>query len=118
MEVIMVYKWAMIVVAICGICGCAQDDISKKTYAYQIQGITAYRGQDVANLFDANGAPNAVKKLDNGQTMWVYYTNYRPIGGGELISYNMPSVVSGATSCVVRVILEDDVVQQVFTNCQ
>lgn len=114
----MIYKWAMVIGAVLGICSCASDDISNRTYAYQIQGITAYRGQDVANLFDANGAPNAVKKLDKGQTMWVYYTNYRPIGGGELISYDTPSSGSGATSCVVRVILEDDEVQQVFTNCQ
>ena len=71
----------------------------------------------MASLFDANGAPNAVKKLDNGQVMWVYYTNYRPIGGGEIISYDNPSYNSGATSCMVRVILENDVVEQIFTNC-
>ena len=113
----MVYKLAIACSCLIGLCSCAKDDIDSKSFQYQIQGITAFRGQDVASLFDANGAPNAVKKLDNGQVMWVYYTNYRPIGGGELISYDNPSSNGGATSCMVRVILEDDIVEQIFTNC-
>ena len=107
----------MIIGAILGMMGCRSDDIDNKNFAYQIQGINAYRGQDVASLFDANGAPNDVKKLDNNQVMWVYYTNYRPVGDGELISYDNPSENNMETSCAVRVILEDDEVVQVFTNC-
>ena len=59
--------------------------------AYQIQGIYAYKGQSVADLWEANGAPNVVKNLGDNTVMWVYYTNYRPVGGGEIISYNMPA---------------------------
>ncbi|MBQ2883568.1 MAG: hypothetical protein IJE43_07355 [Alphaproteobacteria bacterium] len=113
----MIHKWAVILGAILGICGCARDDIDNRSFAYQIQGINAYRGQDVSSLFDANGAPNAVKRLGNDQVMWVYYTNYRPVGGGEMISYDNPPMGKTGTSCMVRVVLEDDVVQQVFTNC-
>ena len=113
----MIYKWAMLIGALGGLCSCAGDDIDNKNFNYQIQGINAYRGQDVASLFDANGAPNAIKKLNNNRVMWVYYTNYRPVGGGELISYDNPSANSQATTCAVRVILEDNEVQQIFTNC-
>lgn len=113
----MIYKLVIIGGCLIGLCCCTKDDLDSKSFQYQIQGITAFRGQDVASLFDANGAPNAVKKLDNGQVMWVYYTNYRPIGGGEIISYDNPSYNSETTSCMVRVILENDVVEQIFTNC-
>ena len=100
----MIYKWAVILGAILGICGCARDDIDNRSFAYQIEGINAYRGQDVSSLFDANGAPNAVKRLGNDQVMWVYYTNYRPVGGGELISYDNPSANSQATTIALLVV--------------
>lgn len=29
--------------------------------------------------------------MDDGAVMWVYYTNYRPVGGGEIISYDNPA---------------------------
>ena len=111
------FKWAVILGAILGICGCANDDIANRSFAYQIQGISAYKGQDVADLFEANGAPNAVKRLDNNQIMWIYYTNYRPVGGGEIISYDNPPANKLGTSCMVRIVLENDIVQQIFTNC-
>jgi len=111
------HKIFLVLGIIFGICSCSSDDISNGSYSYQIQGITAYKGQDVSSLFDANGAPNAVKRLDNDKIMWVYYTNYRPVGGGEIISYDEPTNLNNATTCVVRVILSDDEVDQVFTNC-
>ena len=110
----MIYKWAMIVGIVLGMMGCAHDD---KNYAYQIQGINAYRGQDIESLFNENGAPNAIKKLGDDQIMWIYYTNYRPVGGGELISYDNPPPNNASTSCMVRIILKDNNVYKVFTNC-
>ena len=91
--------------------------LNSNSFSYQIQGINAYRGQNVAELFDANGAPNTVKRLDNNHVMWVYYTNYRPVGGGELISYDNPPQDKIGTSCMVKIILENNIVQQLFTNC-
>jgi NAD(P)-dependent dehydrogenase (short-subunit alcohol dehydrogenase family) len=90
------------------------NELNTTTFIYECD---LSNEQDVSELFDANGAPNAVKRLGNDQIMWVYYTNYRPVGGGELISYDNPPVNKACTSCMVRVVLEDDVVQQVFTNC-
>ena len=58
---------------------------------YPLQGISTYKGQSVAELWDDNGAPNIVKNMDDGAVMWVYYTNYRPVGGGEIISYDNPA---------------------------
>ncbi|MBE6463006.1 MAG: hypothetical protein E7005_04520 [Alphaproteobacteria bacterium] len=113
----MIYKLVLVFAMFLSIMGCTRDDIDRKTFSYQIQGINAYRGQDVSDLFDANGAPNAIKRLDDNRIMWVYYTNYRPVGGGELISYDNPPQSKIATACMVRVILEDNIVQQIFTNC-
>lgn len=111
----MMYKWAMVLGAILGICGCAGN--IDRNYTYQIQGINAYRGQDIESLFNENGAPNAIKKLGNNQIMWIYYTNYRPVGGGELISYDNPPPNKDATSCMVKIILEENSVDKIFTNC-
>lgn len=114
----MKYKWAIIVGAILGMCSCTNENPQKKSFTYQIQGIDAYRGQSVASLFDANGAPNKVNKLGNNREAWIYYTNYRPLGGGELISFNNQSLGNNSTGCTVEVILENAVVQQVFTDCK
>ena len=111
------YRWIILTGVILGICSCANNGIDGKNFQYQIQGITAFRGQDAESLFDTNGAPNTVKRLDNNQVMWIYYTNYRPLGGGELISYDNPPSDSTVTSCIVKIILEDDFVKQVLTNC-
>ena len=113
----MIYKWAMILGAVLGICSCSIDDIDSQKFSYQIQGINAYKGQDVASLFDANGAPNTIKRLNNNKMMWVYYTNYRPVGGGEIITYDNPQPNSKSTTCAVKVILKDNLVEQIFTNC-
>ncbi len=90
---------------------------SSRAY-YPVQGINAYKGQSVNSLFNTNGAPNTVRNLANGDVMWVYYTNYRPVGGGELISYNnLPAGQAGIT-CTVNVTISNDVVSNVQSvNC-
>ena len=113
----MIYKLALIIGMILGMCGCQWENITKEKYSYQIQGIQTYKGQDVSDLLDINGAPNAVKNLDNGDLMWIYYTNYRPVGGGELITYDVPSSQQIGTNCVVKVIISNDIVTQVISNC-
>ena len=110
----MIYKWAMILGIILGVCSCS---VAKEKYSYQIQGIEAYKGQDVSDLLDINGAPNAVKNLSNGNLMWIYYTNYRPVGGGELITYTEPNNQSTGTNCIVKVIISNNTVMQVMSNC-
>jgi hypothetical protein len=110
------YKMVIILGVIFSLCSCSSNK-KNINYAYQIQGINAYLGQDVASLFDTNGAPNTVKRLNNNQVMWIYYTNYRPLGGAELISYDNPPPNSTVTSCMVKIILENDIVKQVLTNC-
>lgn len=84
---------------------------------YPIQGISVYKGQSVANLWEANGAPNVVKNLDDDTVMWVYYTNFQQIGGGEMISYNTPSANSSATSCSAKILLRKDRVVAAYSNC-
>ena len=110
------YWWAVLVGAVFGLCSCQWQETSD--ISYQIQGISAYKGQDVNSLYDDNGAPNVVRNLANGDIAWIYYTNYRPLGGGELISYNQPTSDNGATNCAVQVILKNDVVSEVISNCQ
>lgn len=112
----MKYWWAILIGAALGLGGCQWQ--TEKQATYQIQGIEAYRGQQVSDLFEANGAPNAVQNLSDGSIMWIYYTNYRPVGGGELITYNQPTNGQIGTSCLVKVILRQDLVDQVMSNCQ
>lgn len=93
---------------------CSWSEVRKETVSYYpVSGITAYKGQDVASLYDDNGAPNTVRYLDNGDVMWVYYTNYRPLGGGELISYEP---TTGGVTCKVMVIIRNDRVLKVGTS--
>lgn len=99
-----------------GACQWSQIADRQITY-YPIQGISVYKGQSVANLWEANGAPNVVKNLDDGTVMWVYYTNYRPIGGGEMISYDMPSPNNASTACSAKVLLRNDKVVAAYSDC-
>ena len=86
------YWWAMLAGAVLGMSGCQWEQVTdRRTAYYPLQGISTYKGQRVAELWDANGAPNIVKNMDDGAVMWVYYTNYRPAGGGEIISYDNPA---------------------------
>lgn len=112
------YWWAIMVGAIFGLCSCQWSETTEAAAIYPIQGITAYQGQNVSELFDANGAPNSVQNMPNGSIVWTYYTNYQPIGGGELISYNIPQNNNSSTNCVVKVQLNNDVVSSVSSNCQ
>lgn len=83
------YWWAMLAGAVLGMSGCQWEQVTdRRTAYYPLQGISTYKGQSVAELWEDNGAPNIVKNLDDGAVMWVYYTNYRPVGGGEIISYD------------------------------
>ena len=113
----MIYKWAMLIGMLLGMCACQWKNITGSDRIYEIQGIQTYRGQDVSQLFNYNGAPNSVKRLKNGKVMWIYYTNYRPVGGGEIISFNEPTASQIAASCVVKVILYNNVVENVISNC-
>lgn len=99
-----------------GACQWSQIADRQITY-YPIQGISVYKGQSVANLWEANGAPNVVKNLDDGTVMWVYYTNYRPIGGSEMISYDMPSPNNASTACSAKVLLRNDKVVAAYSDC-
>lgn len=86
------YWWAMLAGAVLGMSGCQWEQVTdRRTAYYPLQGISTYKGQSVAELWDDNGAPNIVKNMDDGAVMWVYYTNYRPVGGGEIISYDNPA---------------------------
>lgn len=86
------YWWAMLAGAVLGMSGCQWEQVTdRRTAYYPLQGISTYKGQSVAELWDDNGAPNIVKNMDDGAVMWVYYTNYRPTGGGEIISYDNPA---------------------------
>ncbi len=49
--------------------------------------------------------------------MWVYYTNYRPIGGSEMISYDMPSPNNASTACSAKVLLRNDKVVAAYSDC-
>lgn len=86
------YWWAMLAGAVLGMSGCQWEQVTdRRTAYYPLQGISTYKGQSVAELWDDNGAPNIVKNMDDGAVMWVYYTNYRPVGGWEIISYDNPA---------------------------
>lgn len=113
------YIAAALLGAVLGVGGCeclTCGNSSGRTY-YPTQGINAYQGQSVSSLFNANGAPNRVENLADGDVMWIYYTNYRPVGGGELISYDNPPVAQNGTTCTVKVTLHNDVVKNVVSNC-
>lgn len=112
------YWWVVLVSAVFAMSGCQWEETSKTQATYPILGITAYQGQDVDALFEANGAPNTIQNLADGSVMWIYYTNYRPIGESELISYNIPNDNSSETSCSVKVILSNGLVTQVISDCQ
>ena len=98
------YWWAMLAGAVLGMSGCQWEQVTdRRTVYYPLQGISTYKGQSVAELWDDNGAPNIVKNMDDGAVMWVYYTNYRPVGGGEIISYDNPAgngALSGGNSSI------------------
>ena len=94
----MKYKIVFIIGAILGMLSCKNTNNPNTNYSYQIQGITAYKGQNVSSLFNDNGAPNDIKQLDNNKIVWIYYTNYRPVGGVELISYDQPQNINNATN--------------------
>ena len=112
------YWWIILVGAIFALNGCSLEDITDIRAIYPIQGITAYKGQSVSSLFTDNGAPNDVQQLSNSRVLWTYYTNYRPLGGGELISYDEPTDAQKETTCAVRVILYNDTVEKVMSNCR
>ena len=57
----MIYKWAMLIGMLLGMCACQWKNITGSDRIYEIQGIQTYRGQDVSQLFNYNGAPNSVK---------------------------------------------------------
>ena len=98
------YWWAMLAGAVLGMSGCQWEQVTdRRTAYYPLQGISTYKGQSVAELWDDNGAPNIVKNMDDGAVMWVYYTNYRPAGGGEIISYDNPAghgALPGGNGCI------------------
>lgn len=83
---------------------------------YPVMPINAYSGQSKTALFNANGAPNQVETLGGNEEMWVYYTNYRPSGTGEMISYNTPSAGTSGMTCMVKVRLKDGYVTSVATS--
>ena len=112
------YWWVILVSALFALGSCAWKETSDIHAVYPIQGITAYQGQDVTSLLDDNGAPNTIQNLPDGKIAWIYYTNFRPVGGGELISYDNPSPQQAQTTCMVKVILYEDAVEQVISNCQ
>lgn len=111
------YWIALIVGAVLGMNGCECLTCRGRPAAptYPTQGINAYQGQSMTSLFETNGAPNQVQKLADGGVMWIYYTTYKATGhGGEIISYN--NKASG-TTCTVKVILRNDMVDNVMSNC-
>ena len=113
----MKYWWAILVGALFALTSCAWEEITDIRATYPIQGITAYRGQSVSSLYDDNGAPNTVNTLADGRIIWTYYTNYRPVGGGELISYDQPTANQVGNTCRVQVFIQNDTVQQVLSDC-
>lgn len=111
------YWWTILVGALFALASCAWEETTDIRATYPIQGITAYRGQSVSSLYDDNGAPNTVNTLEDGRVVWTYYTNYRPVGGGELISYDQPLTNQAGNTCRVQVFIRNDVVQQVLSDC-
>ena len=114
----MKYWWVVLVGALFTLSGCQWMNTSDSETTYTFQGITAYQGQNVDSLFNTNGAPNSIQNLPDGSVMWIYYTNYRPIGNSEIISYDMPTNNQVGTSCSVQVTLLNGLVTQVNSDCQ
>lgn len=110
----MIYRWAMIIGILFGICSCTNQH--KDFYAFD--NIEAYKGQSVSDLFDSNGAPNRINNLSNGSVEWIYYTNYRPVGGVEIISFDEPNSQNNTVNCTVRVIILNNIVQNIYSNCE
>ena len=94
-----------------------QWEQNKENAYYSLNGIAAYKGQSVSELWLANGAPNVIKNLDDGVVLWIYYTNFQSVGGGEMISYNIPFSNSSATTCSVKVFLRNDKVSAAYSEC-
>jgi hypothetical protein len=109
----------LILISFLSLSGCQWWKEQTEDTTYQIQGISAYKGQNAADLFNNNGAPNQVKQIGNNAVIWIYDTNYQPVGGGELISFNVPNnPAPNATNCQVKIVLVNNLVQQVISNCQ
>lgn len=104
--------WALVFI----LGACHWNDDSKNAY-YQLNGIAVYKGQSISDLWLANGAPNVIKNLDDGVVMWIYYTNFQSVGGGEMISYNIPYPSSSAIKCSVKVLLRNEKVISAYSNC-
>ena len=111
------YWWVVLVGALFTLSGCQWTGMTDTEQTYTIQGITAYQGQDVDSLFNTNGAPNTIQNLPDGSVVWIYDTNYRPIGNSELISYDVPNSNQTGTSCSVQVTLLNGLVTQVNSDC-
>ena len=114
----MKYWWVVLIGALFALSGCQWMNSTEREETYTIEGITAYQGQDVDSVFNLNGAPNKIQNLADGSVMWIYDTNYRPIGNSEMISYDTSTDDSNSTSCAVEVILLNGVVTQVNSDCQ
>lgn len=114
------YWTAALIGAFLGLCGCEwQRTTETKTTYYPIEGISAYKGQNASELFAANGMPNQVQNRTDGSVIWIYYNNYRPTGTGETITYNTPNGIGNTTtSCRVQILLRNDIVEEVASNCQ
>jgi len=111
------YWWVIMAGAVFGLCSCQWSETKETVATYPIQGITAYQGQDVSSLMNDNGAPNDVQNMPDGSVVWIYYTNYRPLGGGgEIISYDMPTNAQAQNTCTVQVTIQNDTVVQVIEN--
>lgn len=112
------YWWIVLVGAVFAMSGCQWSDTTDMHATYPTQSINAYQGQSASSLFNDNGAPDTVQNLADGSVIWTYYTNYQPVGGGELISYDMPTNTQGQITCTVQVtIINNTVTEVISTNC-
>jgi hypothetical protein len=110
------YWWIVLVGALFALSGCEWERTTEIQTTYPIEGMSVYQGQTVSSLFNDNGAPNKVQNMPDGSIVWTYYTNYQPVGGGELISYDMPTGAQAQTTCTVQVIIVNGMVSQVMQN--
>jgi len=110
------YCWILLIGAVFALNGCEWQKTTDLRVTYPTQGISAYEGQTVSSLFNDNGAPNTVQNMPDGSVIWTYYTNYQPVGGGELISYDMPTNAQAQNTCTVQVTIQNDTVVQVIEN--
>jgi len=110
------YWWIVLVGAVFALSGCEWQRTTDMQETFSVQGISAYEGQTVSSLFNDNGAPNKVQNMPDGSVIWTYYTNYQPVGGGELISYNIPTTLEAQTTCMVQVVIQNETVVQVIEN--